>query len=99
MNTLEEIKSSFGNGPIKEFEPQESESSVEREIINVNARIEAIVDLMVSLGFCREQEYNFAISNILELKPYDSEQFDDYLVRRRSNLIKMLNDTGLRNIR
>lgn len=102
-DSIQDIKSSFEAGPIPELEQMVAEetqrralSSVDREIIDINARIEAVVDLLVSLGFCKEQEYSFAVDNVLSTKPDNDEGFEDYLARRRARLVKTVQDAGLR---
>lgn len=74
------------------------EISMADQMFQVENQIETIIDMLVVKNIITEQEYNFAFANVIEYTPdnlKNEKDFNEFLTKRRLNLIQILKRAGL----
>lgn len=74
--------------PVELAEPP-AEPDILLEITRTNARIEALIDILVVSGLLTEPKYEFAYGNVTDFQDETAETVGEFLASRRANLVRL----------
>lgn len=91
MDTTNSIIERLQEAPDRPVEPAEppAEPDILLEITRTNARIEALIDILVVSGLLTEPKYEFAYGNVTDFQDETAETVGEFLASRRANLVRL----------